>query len=226
MQIMTRRQFIVNYSLAVGAMMGAGAIPFGLVPIKPAFAEDIKFIESNCDNRGKKILVAYESYCGSTSEVAQTIADVFCNQGANVDLRHIETIKDVSSYDGAVIGSAVKSASWYPNAIAFVKENQNDLKHIPVAYFLTCLALYYDTPETQELAKSYFNPVLNAVPQVKPKEIQSFAGMLDYSKMNMIFRMVMKSKMKKQRIPEGDFRDFNKIESWAEKSAWPIMSTV
>ena len=42
----------------------------------------------------------------------------------------------------------------------------------------------------------------------------------------MDFKMVMKSKMKKKGIPEGDFRDFDKIESWAVKTAWPLLSTI
>jgi menaquinone-dependent protoporphyrinogen IX oxidase len=33
--------------------------------------------------------------------------------------------------------------------------------------------------------------------------------------MNMMIRMVMKSKMKSKGVPEGDFRDWNAIRSWA-----------
>ena len=225
MKQMTRRQFVVSSSTAVGTLIGAGAIGLGAVSPKAVFAGDAKFVESSCGSQGKKILVAYESLCGSTSEVAQSIATVFCRKGAKADVRHIENIENLSSYDGVVIGSAVKSSSWHLNAIEFVKENQEQLKQIPVVYFLTCLALYYDTKEAQERAKSYFDSVLNAVPQVKPREMQAFAGALDYSKLNIVVRMVMKSKMKKKGIPEGDFRNFNKIESWAETTAWPRLTT-
>ncbi len=225
MKFMTRRQFMVNYSLAAGALLGTGAIPFGLVPPRPVFAEDIKLIESTCKNIGKKILVVYESFCGSTAEVARCIADIFCKKGAQVDLFHVGSVTEISSYDGVVIGSAVKSASWYPSMIDFVKENQHALKQIPVAYFLTCLALYKNTEDSRKLANSYFNPVLTAVPGIKPETMQAFAGKLDYSKMNMMFRMVMKSKMKEKGIPEGDFRDFRAIETWAGNTVWPSMMT-
>ncbi|WP_367172782.1 hypothetical protein [Desulfobacula sp.] len=40
----------------------------------------------------------------------------------------------------------------------------------------------------------------------------------------MMFKMVMKSKMKKKGVSEGDFRNFEKIESWAEKTAWPLLT--
>ncbi|MCK5542235.1 MAG: hypothetical protein KAI40_06045 [Desulfobacterales bacterium] len=226
MENINRRQFVVNSSMAVGGLIGASAIAFGVMPAKFAYTSDIKFVESSCASGKKKILVAYESYCGTTSEVAQSIANVFCKQGAKVDVRHIENVKTVSSYDAVVIGSAVKSSSWYPNAIEFIKVNQVQLKQIPVVYFLTCLALYFDTDEAKNVAKSYFNPVLKAVPEIKPKEMQAFGGVLDYSKLNMVYKMVMKSKMKKKGVPEGDFRDFNKIESWAENTAWPLLTTV
>jgi menaquinone-dependent protoporphyrinogen IX oxidase len=36
-------------------------------------------------------------------------------------------------------------------------------------------------------------------------------------------RMVMKSKMEKQGVPEGDFRDFQKIESWAQNTVLPVL---
>jgi len=57
--------------------------------------------------------------------------------------------------------------------------------------------------------------VLNAAPDVRPLDTGLFAGVLDYEKMNMMIRMVMKSKMKSKGVPEGDFRDWNAIRSWA-----------
>ena len=218
MERMTRRQFVVTSAVAVGGLISMGAVqPGGIM------ADEIKWIESDCKKEGKKYLVAYESNCGSTSGVAKAIADVMCEQEVAVDVRHIKNITDVSIYDGVVIGSAVKSASWCPEAIRFVKDNQGHLKRIPVFYFLTCLALYTDTQKNRELAQTYFNPVLKAVPEVKPKAMEAFAGALDYSKLNMVVKMIMKSKMEKQGVPEGDFRDFQKIESWAQNTVLPVL---
>ena len=84
-----------------------------------------------------------------------------------------------------------------------------------MAYFLTCLALYEDSEASRKVAQSYMDPVLNAVPDVRPLDTGLFAGVLDYDKMNMMIRMVMKSKMKSKGVPEGDFRDWNAISSWA-----------
>jgi menaquinone-dependent protoporphyrinogen oxidase len=223
MKTISRRQFVVNGSMTIGGLITASAVPVGLISPSQAFAGDVKFIESSCESKGKKILIAYESICGTTSGVAQSIGDVFCKQGAQVDVLHMENVKDISSYHGVVLGSAVKASSWNPGAIKFVKANKKHLQQIPTVYFLTCLALYFDTKGSRETAMSYFNPVLKAVPDVSPVTMHGFAGVLDYSKLNMMYRMVMKSKMKKKGIPEGDFRDFDKIETWAKNIAWPIM---
>ena len=89
-------------------------------------------------------MIAYASFCGSTGGVAEAIGEVLCKRGAKVDVRLVKNVNDVSSYDAAVIGSAVRSSAWWPEAVKFVKENNVILSRIPIAYFLTCLALYKD----------------------------------------------------------------------------------
>lgn len=214
---LTRRQFVKGSVISFGGLMVADLFHPGSLG-----ADETGFKESDCKkNEGKKILVAYKSHCGSTSGVAKTIADTLCNKGIDVDLRNIKSVSDISGYHGAVIGSAVKSGSWYQEAISFVEAHQASLSKIPVAYFLTCLALYDDNQKSRDLAQSYFNPVLKTVPTVRPEAMGGFAGALDYSKLNMVTRLVMKSKMEAKGVPEGDFRDFNKIEDWAKKNSFP-----
>ena len=225
MEKITRRAFVIDSSKALGAIIGTASIGLPVITSGTAAASDIRFVESRCVSKGKKILIAYESRYGSTSEVAQHMAMVLCKKGACVDVRHIASIEDqLPTYDGAIIGSAVKSASWHPGAIEFVDQHQEVFSRIPVVYFLTCLALYHNTPHTRQVAKSYFDPVLTAVPQVRPKIMQAFAGKLDYSHMNLMMRVVMKSKMKQQKVPEGDFRDYEKIGAWAKDRAWPMLA--
>ena len=164
----------------------------------------------------KKVLVAYASFCGTTGEVAEAIGRVLCERGAAVDVRLAKNVNDAAAYDAVVIGSAVRSSSWWPEAIEFVERNKERLSRIPVAYFLTCLALYKDNAGNRKIASSYMDPVLQTVPEVRPVDMAFFAGALDYSRMNIIYRVIMKSKMKKHGVPEGDFRDWNEIQTWAK----------
>jgi menaquinone-dependent protoporphyrinogen oxidase len=226
MKEMTRREFIADGSMLLGGTVGAMALGGDLLAPKNVKAANVEFPESSCGSEkrpGKKVLVAYASFCGSTGGVAETIGQGLCDNGAAVDIRLVKNVEDLSPYKAAVIGSATRSSSWWPEAIEFVKTNQKILRQIPVAYFVTCLALYEDSEASRRVAKSYIDPVLKAVPKVQPVDLGLFAGALDYSKMNIIYRMVMKSKMKKRGVPEGDFWDWNTIRAWSKGLCSPLL---
>ena len=218
MKKISRREFIVNSSMIVGGTVGSIAMGGELLSPQKALAAKVDFPESSCGpekKSGKKVLVAYASFCGSTGGVAEAIGQVLCDRGATADVRLVKNVNDISLYDAVIIGSAVRSSSWWPEAIDFVEMNKETLSRMPVAYFLTCLALYKDNEGSRKVAKGYMDPVLNAVPVVQPVDMGFFCGALDYSKLNMMYRMVMKSKMKKRGVPEGDFRNWETIRSWA-----------
>lgn len=215
----TRKDFLINGTKVLGITAGALTLGSGLVSPKNAFAAKVEFPESSCGTEkkgGKKVLVAYDSFCGTTGNVAETIGNVLCSSSAKVDVCLIKNIKDLESYEAVVVGSAVHASSWRSDAIDFVAENQKFLSQVPVAYFLTCLALYHKDEKARELAQTYMEPALNAAPQIKPKAIGLFAGVLDYSKMNIVYRTIMKMKMSDKGVPEGDFRDWKAIQSWAK----------
>ena len=226
MRKVNRREFIIDGSMLLGGAMGTMALGGSLFAPQSAQAAKVEFPESGCGlekKTGKKVLVAYASYCGTTGGVAEAIGQVLCDNGAAVDVRLVKNVDDLSTYKAAVIGSATRSSSWWPDAIEFVERNKEELSRKPVAYFLTCLALYKDTEASRRVARGYMDPVLKAVPDVKPVDMGFFAGVLDYSKLNLVYRMVMKSKMKKRGVPEGDFRDWNAIRAWASGLCSPFL---
>jgi menaquinone-dependent protoporphyrinogen oxidase len=202
-----------------GSALGALALGSGGFSPSKVMGAEITFPESSCQtkkNGPKNFLIAYASFCGSTGGVAEMIGQELCDQGARVDVRFLKKVGDISAYDGIVLGSSVRQGAWLPEAIEFAKKNQERLSRIPVAYFLTCITLYRDTDETRRMARSYLKPVLEAAPSVHPKDLGCFAGALNYGKMNIIYRTVMKSKMEKRGIPEGDYRNWEAIRTWAK----------
>jgi menaquinone-dependent protoporphyrinogen oxidase len=63
------------------------------------------------------------------------------------------------------------------------------------------------------------DPLLEAVPEIKPISIGTFAGALDYQNLSWLNKKIMKSKGS----PEGDFRDWDAIRAWARE---PVYSRV
>jgi len=224
----TRREFLSESAMFTAGTISVMTLGNGLLSPQTVQAAKVEFPESSCGvekEKGHKVLVAYASDCGSTGEVAEAIGQVLCDNGTAVDVRLVENVKDVSPYQAAVIGSAIHSSKWLPEAMKFAETNQKALSHMPVAYFLTCLTLYKSNDVTRRMARSYLDPVLDAVPQVKPVDIGLFAGVLDYSKLSFVVRMVMKSKMKKKGVPEGDHRNWDTIRTWAKGLAPKLLYT-
>ena len=55
----------------------------------------------------KKILVAYASKYGSTTEIANKIGEVLTQAGHQVDVLSADQVKGLSAYQAIVLGSAV-----------------------------------------------------------------------------------------------------------------------
>jgi len=219
MEKVTRREFIADSAILTAGAISVMALGSGVLSPQTVQATKVEFPESSCGvekEKSHKVLVAYASDCGSTGEVAEAIGQVLCDNGTAVDVRLVENVKDLSPYQAAVIGSAVHSSKWLPKAMKFVETNRKALSQMPVAYFLTCLTLYKSKDVTRRRARSYLDPVLDAVPQVKPVDIGLFAGVLDYSKLSFVVRRIMKSKMKKKGVPEGDHRNWDAIRAWTK----------
>jgi menaquinone-dependent protoporphyrinogen oxidase len=51
-------------------------------------------------------------------------------------------------------------------------------------------------------------------PEIRPVAIGTFAGALDYSNLNWVYKKILKSKG----AEEGDFRDWNAIRAWARET--------
>jgi len=164
----------------------------------------------------KKILVAYASKYGSTGGVADAIGKGLCNKGAAVDVLLMKNAVNLSSYQGVIVGSAIYMGKWLPEAVDFVKNNVEVLRQIPVAYFLVCMTLCKPTEENKAKVLAYLDPVLKAMVEIKPVGIGAFAGALDYNNLSWINKKILKSKG----TPEGDFRDWKAIRTWAEESAF------
>lgn len=205
---LNRREFISAGAIAVAGVLGSAVLD-------PGTGTKAWAANPAADPSHKRILVAYDTGCGSTADVAKAISRVLESATTTVDLRLVDEAENPKHYDAVVVGSAVRRGRWLSKALDFVGDNGPVLKEIPTAYFLTCVTLYRNTPQTQKKALSFLEPTLKAAPAVKPISLGLFAGALDYAKLNPVMRLIMRSKMEDRGIPEGDFRDFPAIKAWA-----------
>jgi len=160
-----------------------------------------------------KVLVTYASKCGSTGEVADAIGETLAapepgDEGAAVDVRLLKDVTDVSGYHAVVVGSAIRMGQWLPEATRFVETHRDALSRVPVAYFVVCMTLQEDTEEHRREAATYLDPARELV---RPVDEGLFAGAMNYSKLFLPFRLVIKA----MKVPEGDFRDWDVIRDWA-----------
>jgi len=217
-EYLSRREFIGKSALMAGGALGTLAMGRNVVSAETEPTARVKFLESRCNEsrQHSKILVAYASLCGSTGGVAGAIAGTLCDGGASVDVLRVENVSDLTSYHGVVIGSAIRSDHWLPEASDFVEEHRKVLSRIPVAYFLTCLTLAGSTEENQKKALAFMTPLRQKTPHVIPVDTGLFAGALAYDKLPFMMRIIMKMKMQGKDVAEGDYRDWKAIKTWAK----------
>jgi menaquinone-dependent protoporphyrinogen oxidase len=158
------------------------------------------------------ILVAYASKTGSTTEVAQTIGDIFREDDVTVDVRPVKEIKDISPYQAVVLGTAIRMGKPMPEAVKFIQKHRDTLNQMPVACFSMGITLRDNTPENREKAMSYLTPLLSQIDQ--PVGVEVFAGKVDYRKLSWFWR-TMASYDNSGEMREGDWRDWDAIRAWA-----------
>jgi len=208
----SRRDFLALSAGVITAMSFGGTSDAGV-----SHATDIKFPEGRCGGKMEKsVLVTYASKYGSTGGVADAIGKELCTKGVNADVVLIKNASNIGSYQGVVIGSAIYMGKWMSEAVDFVKKNKDTLRQMPVAYFLVCMTLSKPTGENQAKVLSYTDPILKAVPEIKPVGIGTFAGALDYKNLSWLSKKILKSKG----TPEGDFRDWKAIQAWAREPVY------
>jgi menaquinone-dependent protoporphyrinogen oxidase len=213
MKAITRREFIITGSVLAGAAASFLAPGNGILSASKAHAAAVNFPEGKCGdekNMGKRVLVTYASKYGSTGGVADAIGKELCSKDVAADTVLIKNANNIGLYQGVIIGGAVYMGKWMSEAVDFVKQNKDTLCKVPVAYFLVGMTLVRH-PEKRAEVLSYMDPILKAVPEIKPVGIGTFAGAMDYNNLSWINKKILKSKGS----PEGDFRDWNAIRSWA-----------
>ncbi len=165
-----------------------------------------------CENR---ILIAYASATGSTAEIASEIGKTIGQAGFRADVKPILERPSLADYQAVLLGSAVQHANWLPEAIEFVKMNQQALHRISVALFTVHIQNLGDDEASCRNRLAYLNDVR---PLLQHVDEAFFAGRFD--------RRGAKSMLPgwvARFVPTIDLRNWEKIRTWAQ-SLSPLLS--
>jgi menaquinone-dependent protoporphyrinogen oxidase len=139
---LSRRRFLIatGASLGATALACSGCSSLAAVGDRQPTVElpEITYGEPNMSN---KILVTYATQAGSTAGVAEAIGRTLAERGAEVDVRRMQEITDLSPYRAVVAGSAIHGGKWLPEGMQFMQEHQAELRKKPFAAFLVCITL-------------------------------------------------------------------------------------
>jgi len=206
-----RRKFLKVGGTAAGALAAGGA---GVWAASPR----VEMPEASYPGSGRRVLVAYASKAGSTAEVAALIARKLADTGLAVDLRRTRSVRSVDGYPVVVVGSANRAGHWLADASEFVKTHGKALAERKTAFFTLCMTLHEDTPANREKVAAYLKPVREVL---EPDWNELFAGKMEYRRLAFVPRLIVKA----MKVPEGDFRDWAAIGSWADRLAREIPAT-
>lgn len=168
-----------------------------------------------------KILVAYASQGGSTAGVAEAIGQALSKNGTVVDVLPARAVTDPGSYQAVIIGSAVHSGKWMPEALEFVRQNQSVLRRIPTAVFQVCMMLATSNEQYKGMVPDWLNPIQS---MIHPVSHTSFAGALwpdRYEKFTE--KLGLRIFLATIKLKAGDYRDWDAIHAWAE-SLQPLLA--
>ena len=172
-----------------------------------------------------KVLVAYASKYGSTKGIAEFIGEKLRQHGMQADVQEVHTIRNVGDYEAFVIGSAVYMFHWLKEARQFVSRNRALLASHPVWLFSSGpVGKETKNAKGMDLRDVSGPKEIDELREaVKPRDHRVFFGVLDGSKLTgtlaLGYKMARMSKSAREEMPEGDFRDWNEIEAWANSIA-------
>ena len=153
-----------------------------------------------------KVLVTAASKHGATSGIADAIASVLTVRGFEVIIKEPGRVEEVHTYDAIVVGSAVYGGHWMRPAIDLTHRFAERFPGKPVWLFSS--GPIGDPPKPTE------DPVdvAQIMTVTGARDHRLFAGKLDKTVLSFPERAIVGA----LRAPQGDFRNWDEIHTWAE----------
>jgi menaquinone-dependent protoporphyrinogen oxidase len=168
------------------------------------------------------VLVVYATKYGATKGIAERIGRKLaeCDHHATV-VSASDSVDALDGYDAYVIGSAVFIGSWLKEGSAFVRRNHAVLAKRPVWLFSSGPIGTRSVDDQGRDVRDAAVPkeITEFKPLIQARDHHVFYGAFDPAKLSFTHRMVCSMPALKKLLVEGDFRDWNEIDGWAESIA-------
>jgi menaquinone-dependent protoporphyrinogen oxidase len=156
-----------------------------------------------------RLLVTYATRAGSTREVAAIIGDGLTQRGFAVDVTSVKANPHVEDYQAILIGSAVRMGQWLPEAVEWIKTNQQALQRGPVALFTVHMHNTGDDAQSRANREAYLSAIR---PLLHPVDAVFFSGKIDPTHLSLLERLLVRA----VKASVGDARDWDSIGDWAQ----------
>ena len=162
-----------------------------------------------------KILVTYASRAGSTAEIAEAIGKTLSEGGAQVDVIPMNDVKDLSTYQAVVAGSAIRGSKWLPEATQFIQTHRSTLAKKHFAMFTVCITLAMKNAQNYRAGVAGWVAPVRAL--VKPLDEGFFAGVLNFKRLPINWdTLMLRLSVALGIFPRGDHRNWNAVNTWAK----------
>ena len=180
-------------------------------------------------------LIVYGTRYGATASTSEEIAKVLRQEGLSVKVANAkeEKVKDLSAYELVVVGTGVQMGRWTGEVEDFLKKHELELAQKKVALFVSTMKTIAEREGNQkDLDNAKEWDVDKKLPKYsfKPITIGFFGGVLDYNKMNFLFKKTfgsLRERLEKDGFKETapgvfELRDWEEIRKWAKELASQI----
>ncbi|HEX5823456.1 MAG TPA: flavodoxin domain-containing protein [Candidatus Limnocylindrales bacterium] len=168
-----------------------------------------------------KVLVVYASRLGSTAGIAERIAARLRSHGLDAVVRPADAEAEPGDFHAFVIGSAVYAGHWLKEASRFVDRHASVLSTHPVWLFSSgpvgetaTHATPVEPAESGDIRRS-----------IRVVDQRVFAGSLDRRNIEDSDLGFAERFIAKRFVPEGEYRDWPQIDSWADGIAAELLAT-
>ena len=165
----------------------------------------------------EKSLLIYSTVDGQTEAICKRMAS--CAKNTSVDVMSISNVRNLDDYKTIIIGASIRYGKYRNEVYNFINENFLVLESKKNAFFSVNVVARKpekNSPDTNPYVIKFLEKI-----NWKPKNIEVFAGKIDYPKYKFIDKYSIKFIMWVTKGPTDtsqsyEFTDWNKVETFAE----------